>query len=443
MNTQVLWRLDDAAGAGRDTLPPGFFQGASLHNLRQLVVMRNVAIVAQASTVLVVHQGLGIDLPLVAMGTTIAALALFNLATWRRVATQRPASDKEVGLQLLVDVAVLALLLGLSGGATNPFVGMFVLPLTITAACLGQAYTWLVALLTVAAYSVLVLVYRPMVMPGDEARHMQLLVSGMWVNYTITAAMIAHFVVRIATNLRQAQHTGALRRERELEREHLMRIGTLAAGAAHELAQPLSTMSLMLGEIEGRADDAQSVHKLARDLSRQLRNCQDTLNALLSYGSQTIDTGLETDPVDAFVQRCVAAFGSRRPDAVVQLTTRSPGAAPVVSHDMALQQALLNLLGNAADMSNEAIELRLQWDDQSVSIEIRDRGPGITAGVQERIGQLFFTTKPQGSGNGLGLCLAQVAVARLGGSLLLSNAQGGGAVARVMLPIAATKTPTG
>lgn len=311
MNTPVIRRPNVGAA-----LPPGFFQGESLHNLRQLVVMRNIAIVAQASTVLVVYGGLSIELPVPALGAVIAALALFNLWTWHRVASEHPASDNELCMQLLVDVAALALLLGLSGGANNPFVGMFVLPLTITAACLSSAYTWVVALATVGAYSVLVIVHRPLLIPGDEASHMRLLVSGMWVNYTISAGMIAHFVVRIASNLRHAHARSAAKREREIENEHLVRIGTLAAGAAHELAQPLSTMQLILCELQTRRGDEQSV-QMAADLSQQLRNCQETLGALLSYGHRAIDTSLESEPVDVFVARCVAVFSARRPAAQV------------------------------------------------------------------------------------------------------------------------------
>lgn len=436
MNTHAIGRPNATAA-----LPPGFFQGASLHNLRQLVVMRNIAIVAQASTVLVVYGGLSIDLPVFALGAVIAALALFNLWTWRRVASQRPASDNELCVQLLVDVAALALLLGLSGGANNPFVGMFVLPLTITAACLPSAYTWVVALATVAAYSVLALVHRPLLVSGDEAAHMRLLVSGIWVNYTISAGMIAHFVVRIASNLRQAHMRSAATREREIENEHLVRIGTLAAGAAHELAQPLSTMRLILGELQTRRGDEHSVQQMAADLSQQLRNCQETLGALLSYGHRAIDSRLESEPVDVFVGRCMAAFNARRPGAQVRVTAATPGPTPRLAHDLALRQAVLNLLGNAADASSRPIDLRIGWDDDSISIEIRDHGPGLSAEVEDRIGELFFTTKALGSGNGLGVYLAQVAVMRLGGSLQLTNAEGGGALARVLLPIVAATPP--
>jgi two-component system, sensor histidine kinase RegB len=431
-------RRPDVADAMRTGLPLGFLQGASLHNLRQLVVMRNIAVVAQAITVFVAYRGLRIDLPIGPMALTIGALALFNVFTWHRLGIRRQASDDELLFQFLVDVAALSLLLALAGGATNPFIGMYVLPLTITAACLPWVYTWAVALITVACYSLLVLYHRPLYAPGTEANYLELLVSGMWINYAITAGMIAYFVVRIATNLRRSQQAHAESREREQDAEHLVRVGTLAAGAAHELAQPLATLSVIVGELEhSRRDDAE-LQSMVRDMSQQLRNCQETLGALLGYGRDTIDTGFKLEAADAFVRQRLEVFKARYPRVETRLVVCSPGPVPLLRHDLALRQAVLNLLGNAADVTREPIDVTLQWDDETLTLSIRDRGPGLPPQMRGHVGKLFFTTKGAGKGNGLGLSLAHLAVTRLGGMLRLSNAEGGGAVAQVTLPVASS-----
>lgn len=433
----------DSAERAPDGLVRGFMQGASLHNLQQLVVMRNIAIVAQTLTVLVVYRGMAIDLPIGPMATVIVALALFNAATWYRLGLERPVIDRELMLQLLVDVSALSLLLAMAGGATNPFVGMFLLPLAITAASLPWAYTWLMALVTIACYSLLVLFFRPLFGLGEEARYMQLLVSGMWVNYAITAGMIAHFVVRISTGLRRGEQLVAATREREMCNEHLVRIGTLAAGAAHELAQPLSTMAVVVAEMQHRCKDQPDLQAMARDVELQLKNCRDTLSTLLSHGRHTFDTGFETEPLDVFVRRSLDAFRARRIGVHVAYRVDTAGPPPAIRHDLALRQGLLNLLGNAADVSPDWIEVTLSWDSEALRIAILDRGPGISPAAERNIGKIFFTTKQQGSGNGLGLCLAQTAVARLGGSLEIFNAPQRGACALIVLPLEAATAPAG
>lgn len=425
----------DVANGDAATLSRGFAQGAALNNLRQLVMLRNMAVAAQALTILVVHHGLGIALPVVPMLMAVAGLAAFNAATWYRLGRVRAVSDQELMGQLLVDVFVLTLLLAMAGGATNPFVGMFLLPLAITAACLPWTYTWVVALVTIACHSLLVAVFRPLFAAGEEAKFLQLLVSGMWVNYAITAGMIAHFVVRMAAGRRRSDRQLATHRERDMCSEHLVRIGTLAAGAAHELAQPLATLSVVADELQTQCKGDARMQPMLRDLRLQLDNCQDTLRSLLSYGRQTLAGETRWEALDDFSRNCVEAFRVRRPAAKVQLRIATAEPVPVVRHDQALRQGLLNLLGNAADVSEYWIELELRWDAEFIVLSVLDRGPGIGPEAQGQIGRLFFTTKSNGAGNGLGLCLAQLAAERLGGWLQLKNSEGGGACAQITLPL--------
>lgn len=424
------------AGLGNATPPLAFVQGSARHNLRQLVVMRNIAITAQTLTVLVAHKALDMALPLWAMGLTILALLLFNLKTWLRLSTTEPVTDRELLFQLLVDVAALSLLLAMAGGGTNPFIGMLLLPLAITAACLPWSYTWIVAMVTVASYSLLVLFFHPLFEAGEEARYLQLLVAGMWVNYAVTAGMVAHFVARIAMALRRSEHAFASRRESELCSEHLARVGVLAAGAAHELAQPLSTVAVVVREMERHDGIDPELREQLRSVARQIRHCQDTLGELLSYGRHSFEgrTAAGGVALDEFVRDVIEAFAARRPGERVQLAIDSHGRPPSLPQDLALRQGLLNLLGNAADASPGSVEVRVHWSSDAMTIAVRDRGPGFPPELIARAGKLFVTTKAQGAGNGLGLALARTAVSRLGGSLELRNEARGGACAEIVLP---------
>jgi len=221
--------------------------------------------------------------------------------------------------------------------------------------------------------------------------------------------------------------------EREMSNEHIVRVGVLAAGAAHELAQPVATLSLLLSEIQQRVDGCDT-RELVDQAVQQVQHCQKTLALLLDYGKQSFDGETEIERFDVFAGRCIEAFRARRPGCQPMLRIDAPDTAPAIRHDLALRQAVFNLLDNAADVSPDAVELRIGWDATNLRLQVIDRGPGIAAAHAGRLGELFFTTKRRGHGNGLGLYLANTAVIRLGGALRLRNLPSGGACAEIALP---------
>ena len=103
--------------------------------------------------------------------------------------------------------------------------------------------------------------------------------------------------------------------------------------------------------------------------------------------------------------------------------------------DLAFQQAIINLLNNAADVSPNSIALEGEWTTETLTIRVRDRGPGISPELAARLGKVLVSTKPPESGTGLGLFLTNVTMSRLGGHLRLYNHDGGGACAELSLPV--------
>lgn len=410
--------------------------------LRRLVAMRYVAVMAQALAVAVAAGILDIPLPLVPMAAAIIALLAFNVFTWRRLSSAREVTDAEVTLQLFADVVALTILLGFSGGAANPFAGMYLLPLTLAAIWLPWSRTWPFTLATLACYSTIAVFHHPLALDGVVAVP-PVLVLGLWVNFAVVACMIALFVTRIASSLYGRDHALSIARERDIRNEHLVRIGTLAAGAAHELNSPMASVALVLQELDeqcGTCPRDPDLHRHLRALREQLDTCRQTLVMLLMEGERAFAGGGGHVPLNRFVGEVVEAFRRRRPDASVAVSIDTPGPMPTIPDDVALAQGIANLLANAADVSPDAVELRTACTRDEIRIVVRDKGPGIPPEVEEKLGTLFFSTKASDRGSGLGVCLASLAVARLGGSLRIGNAEGGGAVAEIVLPT--TSTPS-
>ncbi len=403
--------------------------------LRRLVALRNMAIAAQLATLAAVWKILELALDWQPMLLAIAALGIINLFSWLRLNSSRPVANPELFAQLGIDVIALSILLYYGGGSTNPFVSLYLLPLVIAAATLPARLTWGMAALTTACYSLLMVYYIPL--PHNHHDHnsdsaFNTHVLGMWLGFVISAVVVAYFVVRMAQAVRSRDETLARVREEILRNERIVALGTQAAGAAHELGTPLSTMAVVIGEL--RHDMADAPPALGDNLSildEQVRGCKRILDKIMT-NAQDIGTAMPR-PVDKLIAEVLDEWQLLRPTA--QYRYDSSGAPPVprISADVTLRAALMNLLNNAADASPQPVEIRSHWDSSNFTLEIRDQGAGLSEEAELKAGSAFFTTKT--AGRGLGLFLANATIERMGGSVRLFNREEGGATTELTLPL--------
>lgn len=416
---------------------------AAKTNLQRLALVRLV-VVAGELIALIYASGwlraeLHPDLHYGLLGAVIGLMAVAALFTFWRLAQAWPVTDAEFFAQLLLDVASLSVLLYASGGATNPFVSYFLVPLSIAAAVLPWRYTASLALICVAAYSTLLFVYLPLPLfspaMGEHQHHAAGALSphifGMWCNFALSAALITYVVVRMANTLREQQRELNLRREQALHNEQLLAVATLAAGTAHELGTPLSTMTVLLDDMD--ADDAELRADIEL-LKQQVQSCRATLKKLVSTAETHQAQTHSTQPADAFLRELLDRWQVVRPSAQAALSSRS-GPAPRIRVDEALRQAIINLLDNGADTDSGPLALALDWDEAFVALRIRDHGPGIGFDIAEQLGKPFVTSK--GKGLGLGLFLSHATIERSGGDIRLFNHPEGGTEALLRLPVAA------
>jgi two-component system, sensor histidine kinase RegB len=404
-------------------------------NLWRLQSLRNIAIAGQTLTVVWVHFGLDIPLPLPATGVVIGLLAVFNILTRWRLSYAFPATDTEMFLQLLIDVAALTALLYLSGGASNPFVSLYLLPLVIVAITLPLAYTALMTAVTLACYTFLMFRSVPLYAHHSVASEFDLHLTGMWLNFVLSAALIVLFIARMATSLRERDRMLAAAREENLRNERVVALGTFAAGAAHELGTPLSTMAVIAKEVERDYAHLPDLNAEMRCLRDQVNICKQSLTGLLAASGHAREEFVKGMPVDEFLDDMLEQWRLMRP--AIPVTNRWTGVrpAPVITAERTLAQTITNLFNNAAVASPEGVEVSGCWDEAELSVAIRDFGPGITQDMLSRAGEAFVSTKTPGEGLGLGLFLANATVERLGGKVRLFNVAGGGARIEITVPL--------
>jgi two-component system sensor histidine kinase RegB len=406
-------------------------QAAPWQSLRRLMLLRNIAIAGQTFAIAVVHEFFAVPSPLAVLVSVAGLLVLLNLAatSWR-LRQPRPVTDLEVLAQVLVDVGALTALLYLSGGAANPFAGMFLMPLAIAAASLPWTHTAIVALLTAVSYSLLIFLHVPLPVPSRGAQ--EFLVLATWVNYLLCAGLIAYLVLTVAGRLREQNRYLAEIKRSTPAHEYLVRVGSLAAGAAHEIKSPLCTMAVLVEEML-QGDDHPTLKQNLRIMSDQIEVCRRTLSDLAPEGQDTVGSA-SSEPADKFVRDLVHRFRILRPG--IKLSFRWSGGRPsaMISTERDFGRGIINLLDNAADASPESVEMNCRSSSRELEIWIEDRGPGIPSELEDMTGKTFFTTKGD-KGTGIGLMLARVAVARAGGSFKLSPRIGGGTRAEVVLPL--------
>ncbi len=402
--------------------------------LRRLVALRSVAIASQLLTLAAVWKILELELDWQPMLLTIATLASVNLFSWLRLRSDKPVSNLELFVQLCTDVFALSILLYFGGGSTNPFVSLFLLPLVIAAATLPGRYSWAMAALTAACYSVLMFYYIPLPHnhqhDGDSAFNAHVL--GMWLGFVISAVVVAYFVVQMAQAVRSRDEMLARVREEILRNERIVTLGTQAAGAAHELGTPLSTMAVVIGELRHDVESRPEWRDGLAILEEQVRGCKRILDKILANAQ---DRGAATlRPADHLAAEVLNEWQLLRPAAQYQYHCNGTPPAPLISVDASLRAALMNLLNNAADASPQGIEISSRWDAESFTLEIRDHGEGLSDEAALKAGSAFFTTKT--GGHGVGLFLANATIERMGGSVRLFNRKEGGATTLLTLPAA-------
>lgn len=412
---------------------------SSARNLRRLVWLRNIAILGQLVTIAVVVMVLELRLPLPAFVTIIGASAGLNLLTWLRLRWPRPVGEIELFAQLLLDVVALTALLYFSGGSTNPFVLLYLLPLTLTAAALPWLYAWVMAAVTVACYTFLMFWYVPLPhAPTGHDAEFGLHVLGMWLGFVVSAWLIAYFAVKMAATVRERERVLAAMREEALRHERVLALGTLAAGAAHELGTPLSTMAVLVKDLV--PEQVVSAEKLAI-LRSQIARCKEILGSLsVAAGQVRAESGARL-PLDVYLEEVVRRWGDMRPGVQAQVRFDGVQPAPLIVAEQTLSQAIANILNNAADASPDSVELDGRWTQDELTLEIADRGAGFAPEVMARTGEPFVTTKAPGEGLGLGLFLACTTLQRLGGTVHLFNRAGGGVRCRLTLPLAPLRVP--
>jgi two-component system sensor histidine kinase RegB len=421
---------------------PGSSARPSSVVLPWLVRLRWVSLALMLGAAVAASRWWTVRLPWPPLLALMMAMAATNVALTLQLRARAPRRVL-VGGVLLLDVGVITGLIALAGGPINPFGTVYLVSITIAAATLGLWWSAAVALASTIGFGLTFVRHRPLDFadPLVAGRVLSLHLWGMWVALAAAAGLIAYFVSRMSEALDERERALAEARSAAARSDRLAALLALGAGAAHELATPLNTISILAGEIgrvtaDGSIAPADAVTEVATHAALvrdEVERCTRVLDQMTgralaldgAAGPLTLDS-----LVDGLRHRLDPSSAGRL-DVTVPVET-----VPVTIPAEPLRQVLLSLLRNAFDASapSQRVALEVTRPGGRTRFTVVDTGTGMRADVAARAGDPFFTTKP-GSGNlGLGLFLARAFADQIGGRLELESRVGVGTTVTLDLP---------
>lgn len=412
--------------------------------LQRLLLLRAFVTGASCTGLFALMLFPGLEVPGVFIAGLVAAIIVSILFGYWRLNLSRPISNTELFLHILVDVGFLVLLLLNTGGVGNPLISYLLVLLAVTATLLprGFANSFAVGSILIYTFFLLLDLSVEQNMPGmsGNAQDMfELHLVGMWVIFVVSAVLITVFISAMAIAVRDREHHLAEARENEMRNEQLVAIGTLAAGTAHALGTPLSTMSVILKDLDdpGREKlEGESVKQEIGLLREQVSRCKHSINQLIRYYHKDDPSARERVTLARFAADIQDYILNVHPAARVEFKL---AAEPGTSLDVepSLRHAVINIIENGIKAARKSVDVDYALDPEdarNLLISVADDGPGIPEEVLERIGEPFVSRRKDSMG--LGIFLANAALRRAGGNIEMFNRQAGGALTLIRLPLA-------
>ncbi len=353
----------------------------------------------------------------------VCVLVAANLALLRPgVRAVLHATPRTLAATVLLDMIAIATVLAASGGPANPFSALLFVYVALAASLLPTRITYLLGATAAFTFGGLFFVPRaPACACGAaDAGAFSTHLVGMWVAFALSAALVVYFLTRVRTAIEERDRALERLARRAADADRFAAIGTLAAGAAHELATPLGTIHILASELAESGDaDARPVGSA---IAAQVMHCREVLRRMQPGATRATSVGIVD--LGAVVRGAVGSWRAAHPDADVIVERADAVAVSLGRADV--EAAISVLLDNALHATRAArrdapIVVNAVASKDGPRMSVTDAGQGVPPEMRDRIGEPFFTTKAPGEGMGLGLYVIRSLVEDAGGKLEIES----------------------
>jgi two-component system sensor histidine kinase RegB len=397
-------------------------------SLRMLVLIRWVAVIGQAATLLVAHYGFGFNFPLDGTLAVVATSAVLNLAAALPRRGSARLGDREAAFYLAYDILQLGMLLFLTGGLQNPFALLMLAPVTVSASVLSRSSVMFLSALTVVAISVLAVFHLRLPWRPDMLLDPQpLYVLGAWTALVSSTVFITGYTWTVAEEARRMRDAFAATQLALAREQRVSAVGGLAAAAAHQLGSPLATIAVVAKELVHDLPPDSPYAEDAQLLLSQSERCRTILADLSRQDQGETGSFIARIPFSAQVE----ASGEPHREPSIEIVYNKGGARdvaePEIPRSAEIMHGLGNLIQNAAQFAREEVVVTTSWSEDTVAVDIVDDGPGFSPQVLARIGEPYISGRAgEAQHMGLGIFIAQSLLERTGARLSFANQPDGG-----------------
>ena len=417
--------------------------GSARQGLQILLLLRIFVTIVSALGLFIFQAIAPLEVPMIPIFWLMGAILISVILGYWRLQKTWIVSHEELFCHLLIDVIFLIILLVNTGGASNPLISYLLVLLSVAATLLPKVYVKTFAVGGILIYTSFLFldlqIERGMNMDiSEQEAPFELHLLGMWVIFLVSALLISVLITRMVSTIQNREINLAKAREKEIRSEQLVAIGTLAAGTAHALGTPLSTMAVLLTDLDKLDKDQLNTTEVQQDISllkQQVTRCKHSLSQLTRYYNKDNPDQEEKITLEDFKYDVRDYIVNIYPSAPVSFFTIGDPNSAVISN-LSIKHAVINIIENSIKAAKTRVEVTLQVVSEHAAhfeISINDDGPGIPSAVMESMGEPFISMRKESMG--LGIFLANGAIQRLGGKIEMLNLKLGGALTLIKLPL--------
>ena len=390
---------------------------------KTLVVLRWIAIIGQYISISIVFFVFNFELPFFYC-TLIILLGVITNFYLQFIEKENQLSNIKSSSYLLYDLIQLSFLLFLTGGVTNPFIILLIIPAILSSTFLSLRSTLNLSIITIVILVILTINHFPLPHPDELHFHVpNYYLYAIPISIIIGLIFLTYFGFRFGAESRK--RTESLNRlELILAKEHeLESIGLQAAAAAHSLGTPLSTISVVAKELQKEIGKNSDYSKDINLLISQTKRCSDILKNL-SQDQLKEDNFLNNIKIGDLLNDIVRSFSEISEKKII-LTQEQNELDTQIDRTLEITYGLRNFIGNAVKYSNSIVEINLKSNDTITEVKVSDDGPGFSEDVKDVLGEPYIRSKDKiissKSGLGLGTFIGKTLLERMKANVQFSS----------------------
>ena len=382
---------------------------------KTLVILRWMAIVGQFVTISIVYFVFNFNFPFYFCLIAILIGAITNIYL-QLYFKENQLNNFSSTFFLFYDLLQLSVLLYLTGGITNPFTILLIVPAIVSSTLLTLRSTINLSIFTIVILIILTTYYEPL--PHSDNLHFHVpnyYLYAIPVAIVIGLIFLTYFGFRFGAESRK--RTEALNKlELILAKEHeLESIGLQAAAAAHSLGTPLSTITVIAKELEKEIGNNSKYKKDINLLISQTKRCSEILRNL-SQDQLKEDNFLQDIKIEDLLNEIVRSFSEISEKKILLLAQKNE-INPQIERTLEITYGLRNFIGNAVKYGNSLVEINLTSNDKITEVRVSDDGPGFSEDITDVLGEPYIRSKNKiisaKSGLGLGTFIGKTLLERM------------------------------